>query len=124
MLAALRLFFIAHAWGELRPHLLLAEQFIDQHICSDSRSSGPRCNFNLPPEVGPALLAPTVADRPTSSSDVRFTSKANIEATQTDVRYWHLADIPIAPVNVRFWGKADLINSRCHVCSPAFFLLQ
>ena len=105
MLAALRLFLLRTHGGELRPHLFLGEQFIDQHIGSGSRSSRSWLQFQSAPEVTCSHTRTTgtacadrdffrsLADRPTSSSDARFTSKANIEATQTDVRFGSKADI-------------------------------
>ena len=65
-----------------------------------------------------------IADRPTSSSDVRFTSKANIEATQTDVRYWHLADIPSALLMSAFGGKADSDARKSTICEVSADAIQ
>ena len=117
MLAALRLVFIAHTWGELRPTCSLASNSsISIYFQSAPRS---RCLFSHPDarhSCADRDFFRSLADRPTSSSDVRFTSKVNIEAT---VRFGSLADILHCNWHVRFTPETGHVRCtrRCLLCA-------
>ena len=80
---------------------------------------------STPPYDRHCLRRPPLADRPTSSSDVRFTSKANIEATQTDVRYWHSSGHSELHCSCPlFGGKADSDARKSTICEVSADAIQ